>query len=321
MTGEKITFCIATYQSAETCIETIENLIECTSGVDFDILLMNDGGDLPEEPFKKFPNITIFHNPKNMGVGFSLNFLVNQAKTDLVVVMGDDIRFMPGWFDRIYAVAKSHPTSIVSTVTVGLNNERRYITGKGENHYYAAHILFHVTIKNNKKEQIPSRAYIEAKWSAKPVGEIVQVGCALGAIYFCHRDWFIKIRGFYGHKSWGSLEPVLSLRSYIAGGDCILDTQTKTGHLFKSGPSGTQKSVAHIIYNKLLIASTLLPKEMEDIIYKWAATSQRGRQAIELAKTEKVMFDLLRKLGRDSLPEEELKRRIALTGILNDWQF
>ena len=316
MTGKKVTFVIATFNNVESAKETLVNLAETMRQEDYDVILVDDSNNLDETQFTEFKNLKIYHNPQRRGVGFSLDYGIKQAQTDIVFFLGDDIRFSGDWFDRFYAVVRSHPTSLVSTVTAGLNNDRKHITGK-ENHYYGAHILFHVTTKNNSKEQIPCRQYIEAKWQTKKSDDIYQLPCILGAFYGCHRDWFIKIRGFEGHRQWGTLEPLCSLRSYISGGDCIIDCRTVTGHLFKSGTSNTEKPVRDIYYNKLLVASTLLPKDMEKTIYDWAATSQRGRQAIELAKSESVLFNQLADLGRNSLDDAELRRRIALTGILD----
>jgi hypothetical protein len=171
---------------------------------------------------------------------------------------------------------------------------------------------------------LPFREYLECKWNAKLSGDIVPVGAPLGAIYSAHRDWFLKIRGFEGHRVWGSLEVLLALRSYVSGGDCLIDTKSVFGHIFKA--AGSVKPVPDLIFNKLLIASTLLPPDMEKEVYDWAAKMQRGRQAIAMIKNEQTLVNILADFGRNSvklmgnaggMDEEELRRRIKRTGILD----
>ena len=328
MTEKKTTFCIAAYDDAVTLHETVVNILDTVKGDDIDIIIVDDSNNLDESLFKSFSNVSIFHNKTRGGVGYSLDFAVKHAKTDIVFIMGCDIRFSGDWFDRFYTVVKAHPTSIVNSVCAGLAPDRRYITGK-ENHYYAAHVLFHVTEKNNRKPALPFREYLEGKWNNWPKQRrldcnIEQVGCLMGAFYGCHRDWFLKIRGFEGHKTWGTLEPLLSLRSYVAGGDCIIDGKTITGHIFKKASSN--KPVKDLIYNKLLVASTLLPKDMEKTVYEWAKKQQRGREAIEMIKADSQLISLLSGFGRESVKkfgnsnewdEEQLRTLIKATGVLD----
>jgi len=329
MTGKKATFCIAAYDDAVTLYETVVNILETVSGEDIGIIIVDDSNNLDESPFKSFGDVSIFHNAERRGVGYSLDFAVKQAKTDIVFILGCDVRFSVGWFDRFYSVVRSHPTSIVNSVCAGLAPDRRYLTGK-ENHYYAAHILFHVTEKNNRKPALPFREYLEGKWNNWPRQRrldcnIEQVGCLMGAFYGCHRDWFLKIRGFEGHKTWGTLEPLLSLRSYVAGGDCIIDGKTVVGHIFKAASS--KKPIRDLIYNKLLVASTLLPKDMEKTVYEWAATLKHGRDAIKMIKEDSQLVSLLAGFGRESVKkfgvdsewdEEQLITLIKPTGVMDE---
>jgi|GEM_PF-6711791 len=319
----KSAFIIATFQNVESAKETIVNLSQTVSEENYDVILVDDSGNMPEEPFKEFKNLKIFHNPKRMGVGYSLDFGVKQSQTDTCFILGDDIRFSGNWYDRFFAVAKSHPQSIISTVCAGLNPDRKVLTGK-ENHYYASHVLFHVTTTNNRKAPLPFREYIEAKWNGKLQGDIVPVGCPLGAFYSISRDFWIKTRGFEGHKIWGTLEPLTVLRYYIAGGNCLIDCKTVTGHIFKTASS--HKPVQDLIYNKLLIASTLLPRDMEKEVYDWARKLNSGPMAIRMIEKDSALVSLLAGYGRESVKkfgssnewdEEQLRTLIRPTGVLD----
>jgi hypothetical protein len=141
------------------------------------------------------------------------------------------------------------------------------------------------------------------------------VGAALGAFYGVSRDWFIKIRGFEGHKTWGSLEVLSALRSYICGGNCMIDTKSVTGHLFKTASSN--KPVQDLIYNKILIAKTLLPTDMEKVVIDWVKTLNSGPMALRMIERDSALISLLAGYGRESVKDEdELRRLIQFTGIL-----
>jgi glycosyltransferase involved in cell wall biosynthesis len=324
MANKKISFCIANYNNPEILKETLTNLIECTPNTDeYDILIVDDSNNLKESEFVDFPNTKIYHNEQRKGVGYSLDRAVKLATTESVFFMGDDVRFVPNWFDRFYSVILSHPQSLVSGVCLGLNMDRRVIMGK-ENRYYGAKILFHVTPLNNNKAALPYREYLEAKWQTRKSDDIYQLPCILGAAYGAKRDWFIKIRGFEGHRCWGDLEPLVSLRSYICGGDCILDPKTTFGHIFKTASSN--KPVQDLIYNKILIAKTLLPTDMEKVVIDWVKTLNSGPMALRMIERDSALISLLAGYGRESVKkfgksnewdEEQLRTLIKPTGILD----
>ena len=316
MTEKKATFCIAVYNDTDTLRETIANIYETVDDSEIDIIVVDDAGNIDNRELADFPEVKLLLNKERRGVGYSLHRAVEEAQTEVVFPMGCDIRFTPGWFDRFYEVVKANPHSIICTVTAGLNEERRYIKGN-ENLYYGSQILFQVTEKNNYKKPMPYREFIEAKWNSgtQVKGEVAEIGCVLGAFYGLSKRWYTRIMGFEGHRLWGGLEPLISLRSYIAGGNCLIDTKTITGHIFKT--SSSQKPIVDLIYNKLLIASTLLPGNMEKEVYKWAETTMRGNQAIEETKKDKDKFLYYANMGRNTLTEEELIKRIRNTGILN----
>src|SRR5690606_22636105 len=93
---------------------------------------------------------------------------------------------------------------------------------------------------------------------------------------------------------WGTLEPLISLRSYINGGRCLLDLKTVTGHLFKSASSS--KPIKDLIYNKLLVAYTLLPDDMEKEVFDWAKTLKYSDGAFKLFEQNKILLDGLRQV-------------------------
>lgn len=314
MTQKKATFCIAVYNDTDTLRETIANIYETVDSELIDIVVTDDSGKLERKELEMFPEVRLINNKERRGVGYSLDRAVDEARTDVVFPMGCDIRFSGDWFERFYDVVKNHPKSLVCTVTAGLNVDRRFLKG-GENHYYGSHILFNVNEANNRKKPLPFREYLECKWNGKIEGNVEPIGAVLGAFYGVNRDWYMKIGGFSNHKTWGSLEVLFSLRSYIHGGDCRIDTKTITGHIFKSASS--EKPISHLVYNKLLIAYALLPTDMEKEVFNWAEKSPYWKNASAHLEKELPFLQKERQM-KISLGDAELKRLIEPTGVLDE---
>jgi hypothetical protein len=118
--------------------------------------------------------------------------------------------------------------------------------------------MFHDKQSNPRKEE-SFRGIIEAQWKSINVtskDKSYEIPCILGACYGVKKSWYNYIDGFWGHKSYGTLEPYISLKSWRMGGSCRIAPQIETGHIFKrEGTHGiTQES---LLYNKMLVATLL----------------------------------------------------------------
>jgi hypothetical protein len=129
-------------------------------------------------------------------------------------------------------------------------------------HYNAATILMFHDNKVDKKKSDNFKNIIEAKWlpfredETKPY----EVPCILGASYGVSKQWYNHIDGFAGHKKWGTLEPYISLKSWLFGGNCIVEPNISTAHIFKTKGTHGVKPCA-VIYNKIYVASVLFDIE------------------------------------------------------------
>ena len=65
---------------------------------------------------------------------------------------------------------------------------------------------------------------------------------------------------------YGSDEPYISLKVWLEGGDCILLKNIEIGHIFRDKFPYIVND-KDTVYNKLLIAETLLPNEHKDLVY------------------------------------------------------
>lgn len=310
----RATFVIATYQDTETLKDTLKSLQSTVNSSTLDFIVVDDGNTVKEQELKEF-NVRLLSNPQRMGVGYSLDRGVRESQTEIVFVLGNDIRFQGRWLPRFLQVTKDNPKSIIATTTAGLNQNQLKMENS-KSRYHAAHTLFEVTEKNNKRV-LPFRRYLEGKWNKQfETPGVHQVGCLMGAFYSLHKSFYEQVSPWYMHRTWGSLEPAISIAYYLHGGNCLVDTESVTGHIFKSASSN--KPVRDLIFNKLMIAYCMLPIGMEKIVYDWVLTLNSGQQALNIAKNHQKEFDQYRQL-KNSLNEKDLINRLKPTGLFDDY--
>jgi hypothetical protein len=107
--------------------------------------------------------------------------------------------------------------------------------------------------------------FIEAKWLTEPLSDGAELPCLLGGAYLMRRDWFFQIGGTKLLAQWGSAEPHLSLKSWLAGGDCRLMKSVRVGHQFRDATNYKSKNAA-LLFNKIAIATTVFPEEAAKFI-------------------------------------------------------
>jgi glycosyltransferase involved in cell wall biosynthesis len=250
------------------CINQIKSTIDIEN---YEIIVVDDFSD---QPLLEIEGIKIIRHDENKGVGAAFDTGVKQAQGEYLFLIASDIRFVKNnWASLLLKEITTHQKSFICTICVALNKSkergmeieyRRNINfGSG-----ATILMFHDK-KTNSKKSSTFRSIIEAKWlprlreSEKTDGSN-QIPCILGAAYGVKKSWYEYVDGWAGHKHWGTLEPYISLKSWLFGGDCRIAPRVEIGHIFKeSGTHGTPQ--ASLIYNKMLTA-TLLFEDYERLI-------------------------------------------------------
>jgi glycosyltransferase involved in cell wall biosynthesis len=167
-------------------------------------------------------------------------------------------------------------------------------TAKISNYFaesYGATIMMYLDHSNRKKRPTDWRNCIEARWWKQKDQEIYQIPCILGACYGVRTEWFKYIKGWEGHKNWGTLEPYISMKSWLMGGDCKIAKNIHVGHIFKGSHSDNRRNDM-LIYNKLMTAYLLFPDELADNISDFMATQPLYEQG------QKMFIEALPELSK-----------------------
>jgi len=266
--------------------EVIDNLC---SGLDenlFEIIVVDDGSlqtngrllNINEDYFQH-SNIRVINNRSSFGVGYSFDRGVEQAKYDKLLLMGADV--FPKkeiWLSQVTENIRDN--EIGCAVCVGLTPGARDIDNPDAHKRHGAKLLYTVSVDDlPKNSALRTRiggytALFEAKWQAKLSDQPYEISCILGAFYFTTRSYYNKIHGwdteagkrFLGHQGWGSLEPYISLKPKVYGGNLRLYPDIKAGHIFgrigrkEMSKKRTVRADLHW-FNRLFIAHTMFEED------------------------------------------------------------
>lgn len=172
---------------------------------------------------------------KPLGVAGGRNLGVELCETEYFVLLDAHMRFYDdNWDERVIYHLKKHPESILTSNSSIFTKEPEsdYINEDSSetNKQHSS-----LAAKINMTE--PGWEYT-AKWTGK--GNIInyednltQCSCVLGAFYASNKTWWNKIGGLNGLVGWGGDEPLCSIKTYLAGGECLLLKDFFVGHLYR----------------------------------------------------------------------------------------
>jgi len=234
------------YQETQYTIESIR----ATAGDDVEVIVVDDATQVPLSLTDK--KSLLIRNNERAGVGPSRHIGATVATSDYLLITDSHMRFEPGWLDRALKriVGRLHTIHCASCVALSpdmmdMARAQHAYCGAGLNLYGADKNKHGVT-------QI-----LEGVWLPTPASDDQPLACIMGATYFMPTDWFFHINGLRMLRGWGSDEPLLSIKTWLAGGECRALPGVRIGHQFR--PASPYRTANwNLIYNKMMIARTCM---------------------------------------------------------------
>lgn len=248
---------IPIHQDTEFLQSVIRTLCDGQYLKSFEIILVNDGSrqgntkPLIIDPKEyQYPNVRVINYPVRRGVGAAFDLGVSQSLGDTIVLMGNDVIVRRlSWLKDVENAVKNYPDTIGCSASVGLSPDNLDLDHKDRKVRYGANLLIQVGVddlpKDSKirKERPNYTSIMDGQWrkkEEKTSESPYEIPCLMGAFYFCTKEYYTKIGGWdtdakirwQGHRTWGSLEPMISLKSWLAGGGITMFPQIETGHIF-----------------------------------------------------------------------------------------
>jgi hypothetical protein len=112
-----------------------------------------------------------------------------------------------------------------------------------------------------------------AKWTGKQMedGDVIPVSCVLGAVYASSTEHWKNIRGLWGLRGYGYDEPMMSIKTWLSGGRCLLIKNWGVGHLYRKKHPYPVSSV-NTVYNALLLIALFSPESEREAYFSHYAT-------------------------------------------------
>jgi glycosyltransferase involved in cell wall biosynthesis len=242
-----ITVVIPSHNESLTVLKkTIDNL---QYNNNINIIVVDDCSDIPVI----LNNALVIRNSRRMGSAASRKIGIRASKTDIIVTTDAHIQFRTKeWVKKITDILSNNPKHVVcfACIPTGETNFKSMTYGGNltimEQPWGLSHVL-------------------SPKWNTFcPQNHRVQ--CVMGGAYAFTTQWHRKIDAYSGIKGWCPTELAsLSLRTWVAGGECVIDPTIEVEHYFrKQAPFEFDPIVS--AYNKLRLSMAVLPLEIATTI-------------------------------------------------------
>lgn len=263
---------------------TIDSIYKTANSNFFDIIAIDDNSKV-ETPIIPRKEIKTIKNKERMGVDYCRQLGINEAQTPFVFICDAHMRFPDGWFNTLIDCITREPNTAWCTSCMQLGYGNMDLD-RSKAEYTGATLLFLDKDVNLNK---PSREILEPKWLPKRMELEYEIPCILGANYLFSKSWLDHIKGLEGLKMWGTSEPFLSLKTWMAGGKCKITRKTKIGHKFRdNAPYSTH--VWTMVYNKIYLCKTILPEELSNKLLDFVPRNNNFKLAMaEIDKNRDII--------------------------------
>ena len=241
--SHKISFIISARNELQSIVDaTIFQLLETTSDYEKEILLIDDGSDVPLE--RPSPEVMLLRNKQAMGIGGSRRYGASIASGDVLAWLDAHLTFGMGWLDQMMAHVDSG--ALLCSASWDYYLTRPYCWGAD---------LFWQATRDYRNRRSPG-----FRWRHRirnPGHGAVDVGMVIGACYMMDRKSYNQIGGLSPlFINYGAGDIDLSIRAWMAGLGVKCVTGAKVGHLYRTSFPYRVKW-EHIEFNQLVMVRTI----------------------------------------------------------------
>ena len=257
-----VSICIPCKNDQLELDRTIESILNTTK--DVEIVVCDDGSLVPIK--SKYAKVVRHRN--TLGVGAAIDTAVKNSSGDTIVISGADMfYFQKRWLSKGLKLLDKDRSTVWSTGCSGYNPDTDDVK---KNIRYGAQMILKADrsdIIKTRRGSYPAdwRMLFRSKWYSKSeVSKNQEVSSILGACYFISREWYDHLLGFSLHRYWGTLDSMLAMKSWLAGGSCRVATGINVAHVFNRSSFG--RTSDWFMYNKIMNVKTLFPDKEEELL-------------------------------------------------------
>lgn len=262
-----ISICIPCSNDQEELDMSIKSILD-TATEPYEIIVCDDGSRVPV----KNKNAKIIRTKNQTGVGFSIDLAVKHSSGDKVIITGSDIVHRDDrWMNVFSQKLEEEPKTIFVSGTVGYDPDNKTFNKRIR---YGSKFILKATrndIPIARRYAFPEnwQMLFRSKWySSKDLFFLkernYEVPSILGACYGINKYWYTKLKGFAGHRYWGSLDSYIAAKSWLAGGKCKIAPEITSGHIYSR--NNAPKPQDWFLMNKINIARMVYPDIEEELL-------------------------------------------------------
>lgn len=237
---------------------TVKSIKE-TSDLDFDIILINDGSDdgFDYKSISKMFQAEYIEHLTAIGVAASRNEGVLHCKTEYFLLLDAHMRsYTANWTSLLIQELRKDKNAIFCCQTISIDKKGTIIDNRAKG--YGAHINFH----NLSYDWNNTNFYHDQS--------VVDIPCIMGASYASNKEYWNRIHGLNGLRSYGCDEQLISMKAILEGGSCKIIKNIVFGHLFRILKEVPYKiDSVDYIFNQLYIIELFYPREHKINFFRW----------------------------------------------------
>lgn len=275
--------------------KTIKNIYETVNPNNVEIIAIDDCSTREFiANLKEFPAVRHIRNKERIGVDGCRQIGIDLTNTEALCLLDSHMRFSNKWIDIMVDCIEKEPSTVWCTSCMQLGYGNMNLS-RSNIEYTGASLLL---VDKNAIKDRPAREVLEPKWLPKKEEMEYEIPCVLGANYFLTKKWADHIQGLKGLKMWGTSEPFLSLKTWLAGGKCKITRKVKIGHKFRDvAPYTTQ--VWTMVYNKIYLCKTVLSHDLGEKLIGFLPKDNNFKIAMAEISKNKEKIDKERQYYND----------------------
>lgn len=291
----KLSIIIPSCNEGEQTLKTVQSIKATAKKSNYEIIVVNDYSDTGK--WVELPKyVRVIENPTRLGRPGSIQVGIDKAKYENILILNARMRFREDdWVDKYIEALKGHK-GLVCATCIYLTFDNVYIAIGEKNHIFSVKDYSLESLKRHlQREGIEYDTIIEdtgdaindykqRKYGANvnlydkesrfklfnlswnhgmPENGIVNV--CLGATTATTQTWWRYIHGLQGLNSWGSADAFLSLKTWMAGGQCRVMGDVEIGNVFRREQHYPFNPI-DTLYNKMYVLHTLMPMKYRGYI-------------------------------------------------------
>lgn len=239
--------------------EEVENTIKSFrefGGDRMDIIVINDCS-YDSYPYMAhltaIPGVTYILNRERFGVAASRDKGVELCRTPYFLLLDAHMRaYDDSWLSEIPHLLHQNDRRILCCQNKALVKDDDGNVAEDQDNpiHYGARLVI------TRRPPVPGIDWYDEE--REPDNDIESIPAILGAGYAASRRYWHKIGGLRGLRQYGCDEQLISLKTWLDGGSCVLLKHIVLGHIYRDRmPYDVAWSIP--IFNNLLVTETLFP--------------------------------------------------------------